>query len=461
MSGTYGPSRRAILGGGAALAAMAAAGGGGGTASAPGRAGRPPNIVLILLDDVGHGDWSSYGSREISTPRIDGAGREGMTFSQMYSASPVCTPARAALLTGRYPQRVGLPWVPGPGSRDGMPGYENTAGDVLRAAGYRTGLFGKWHLGDPAARPGLHPEDHGFDTFFGTPEFNKERPFPLYDGRRIIDLLDQEEQVHLSRRCTDRAIDFIRRGGDRPFFLFLPYNPAHEPYHVEERFRGSSKAGPYGDLVQQADFHIGRVLDEIEARGLARDTLVMITSDNGPKVHGTGGLRGGKGWTYEGGIRVPFVARWPGRIRPRSTCERAACFTDVLPTLAAAANGELARDRPIDGVDLTPALLGRPMRVRTLYHYHHWTLSAVRSGPWKLHLPGRENGLWEGDDIGQVEPVEDRGKPLLYHIDTDAGERHNLAGRYPHKVRELTRLAGRFDAEIQARKNEALERAAG
>lgn len=342
-----------------------------------------------------------------------------------------------------------------------MPAYEHTLGDVLREAGYRTGMFGKWHLGDPAVRPEVHPEYHGFDTFFGTPEFNKERPFPLYDGQRIIDMLDAEEQVWLSRRCTDKAIDFIRENDDHPFFLYLPYNPAHAPYHVEPQFRGSSGAGPYGDLVQQADFHIGRVLDELEARGLTDNTLVMITSDNGPTTHGTGGLRAGKGWTYEGGIRVPFVVQWPGRIRPETTHEQAACFTDVLPTLARVTGGEVPRDRPIDGIDLTPALRGRRTKPRTIYHYHHWTLNAVLDGPWKLHLPERESGLYPGEDIGKVEPVEDQGKPLLYNLAEDKGERRNLAAQHPYKVRELTRLAKRFDAQIQAQKDEALRRARG
>lgn len=462
MDVNHRPSRRAVVGGAAAAVVAASTRGWSEPAQASRAIARRPNIVLIMLDDVGYGDWSSYGSTKIKTPRIDQVGQAGMTFDQMYSASPICMPARAALLTGRLPQRVGLPWVSPPdNAREGMPQYERTLGDVLHEVGYRTGIFGKWHLGDPAVRPELHPEDHGFDTFFGTPDFNKERPFPLYDGRRIIDMLDADEQVLLSRRCTDRAIDFIRQNEDEPFFLYLPYNPAHAPYHVEKQFQGSSGAGPYGDLVQQADFHIGRVLDQLEASELTDNTLVMITSDNGPITHGTGGLRAGKGWTYEGGIRVPFVAQWPGRIRPGSTHREAASFTDLLPTLAALTGGEVPRDRPIDGIDLTPALLGRPTHPRTLYHYHDWTLNAVLSGPWKLHLPDRSNGLWPGEDLGTVEPLEDQGKPLLYNLTDDRGERRNLAVRHPHLVRRLTKLAHRFDTQIQSQKTEALQRARG
>lgn len=453
MSGRRRPGRRAVLGAGAGLAAVAATGGWAG--SAAGSARRPPNVVLIMLDDVGYGDWSWYGSRRIETPRIDDVARAGVTCTQMYSGAPVCMPARAALLTGRYAQRVGLPWVLYPNAREGLSGYEFTLGELLRRRGYRTGIFGKWHLGDPAVRPVLNPERHGFDTFFGTPAFNMEEPFPLYDGANIIDMLDQDEQVWLSRRCTDRAIDFVRRSRRQPFFLYLPYHPAHKPYHVEPRFAGSSGAGPYGDLIQQADHHIGRVLDTIEACGLAEDTLVMVTSDNGPDEDGPGGLRGTKGTTFEGGIRVPFVARLPGRIRPSSTYAGLACFTDVLPTVAAVADGTVPDDRPVDGIDLSSAWRGLVPQDRVLYHYHDWTLNAVRADRWKLHLPERENGLQPGTGEGELLP------PLLYDIDADSGERHDLSHRYPHKVRELTMLGKRFDHEIQAQKEEALRRARG
>jgi arylsulfatase A-like enzyme len=442
MTGTRRPSRRGVLGGGAGLAAAAVMGTGTAEAS-PGR----PNIVLIMLDDVGWGDLSRYGSREIHTPEMDGVGASGVTFPQLYTPGPVCTPARAGLLTGRYPQRVGLPWVPGPQSREGLPAYERTLAEILRESGYRTGLFGKWHLGDPAMRPELNPMSHGFDEFFGIPAFNMDRPFPLYEGREIVEWLDDRTQTSLSRRCTDRAIGFVRENRNRPFFLYVPYTLAHLPYHVEDQFRGTSKAGPYGDLVQQADFHIGRLLRELDP-----NTLVMITSDNGPDKHGTGGLRAGKGYTFEGGIRMPFVARWPGRIAPGSVHRDPACLTDVLPTVASVAGAALPTDRPIDGVDLSRAWPGRPSR-RVLYHYHDWTLNAVRRGRWKLHLPGRRNGLQPGPP--QQLP------PLLYDLDRDPGETRNLAGTHRRTVRELTRLGERFDAEIQAQKDEAIARAQG
>ncbi|MBF8188517.1 sulfatase [Nonomuraea sp. K274] len=449
MAETHGLSRRAILGGGLGLAAAVATGrpGSASAATAGGTAQRPPNIVLIMLDDVGYGDWSSYGSTEIQTPRIDALASAGTRFTQMYAGGPVCTPARAALLTGRYPQRVGLPWVVKPGAREGVSAYEQTLGEVLRAAGYRTGIFGKWHLGDPAVRPELNPVKHGFDTFFGTPQSNQKEEFALYDGEKIVEMLGPKEQVFLSRRCTDKAIDFIKQNKDRPFFAYVPYNTAHTPYHVQERFQGSSKAGPYGDLIQQSDFHIGRVLDELKANGLTDDTLVVITSDNGPVAAGTGGLRGKKGSTFEGGIRIPFVMRWPGRIQPKSTFEQPACFTDVLPTLAAATGGAVPKDRPIDGIDLAPALLGGAKPDRTLYHYHNWSLNAVRSGAWKLHVAVQETPAPE--------------LPLLYNIDEDKGEQRNLADQHPEKVKQLTEAAAAFGKEIEAQRAEALRRARG
>ncbi|WBB62460.1 sulfatase-like hydrolase/transferase [Streptomyces sp. WMMC500] len=454
MTGTHRPSRRAVLGAGTGLAVAAAAGSRAGATARPRDAGggRPPNIVLIMLDDVGYGDVSRLGSRRIRTPHIDGVGAGGVTFSQMYSPGPVCTPARAGLLTGRYAQRVGLPWVPGPGAPDGMPAYERTLGEILRERGYRTGIFGKWHLGDPAERPELNPLHHGFDSFYGIPGFNTDVPFPVYDGTEIVDRLEGAEQTGLPRRHTDRALGFVRRNRHRPFFLYLPYTLAHKPYYAERRFQGSSQAGPYGDLVQQADFHIGRVLRELRACGLEENTLVLITSDNGPDEHGTGGLRAGKGYTFEGGIRMPFLARWPQRIAPGTTYDDPACLTDVLPTVAAVTGCELPDDRPMDGVDLSAALRGgRPAAERVLYHYHDWTLNAVRRGRWKLHLPGRRNGLPPGP--GGPRP------PLLYDIDGDPGERHDLAAAHGRTVRELTELGARFDEEIQAGKDRALARA--
>lgn len=455
MIETRRPSRRRVLAAGAGLAAASAAGPEPAVAGALRRARAvPPNVVLIMLDDVGYGDWSSYGSRKINTPQLDRVGAAGVRFTQLYTPGPVCTPARAGLLTGRYPQRVGLPWVPGPDSSEGLPAFERTLAELLREQGFRTGLFGKWHVGDPAQRAELNPLSHGFDEYFGIPAFNMDKPFPLYSGREIVEWLDDQSQTTLSRRCTDRAIEFIRRHRSRPFFLYVPYTLAHQPYHVEDRFRGSSKAGPYGDLVQQADFHIGRILAELRAGGIDRNTLVMISSDNGPDREGTGGLRGSKGHTFEGGIRMPFVARWPGRIQPGTINRDPACLTDVLPTVAAVTGCVPPTDRPIDGIDLSTSWPGRRGRPRVLYHYHGWTLNAVRRGRWKLHLPGRNEGGLQPDP----EPPEPF-PPLLYDLDRDPGEARELAASQPRLVARLADLAERFDQEIQAQKAAAVARA--
>ncbi len=278
-----------------------------------------------MLDDVGYGDLSRYGSTKINTPNIDQVGAAGVTFSQLYT--------------------------PGPGSADGLSDFECTLPEILRDRGYRTGLFGKWHLGDPALRPELNPLEHGFDEFFGIPVFDLDRPF----------------------RWTTAA-----RSSSRSMIKRRPISLGAAP------IGRSTSSGSTGTIPSSC--HLGRLLDELRACGLDRDTLVMITSDNGPDLHGTGGLRDGKGSTFEGGIRMPFVARWPGRIRPGTFYRDPACLTVVLPTVAAIAGGDLPTDRPIDGVDLSRSWRGRG-RQRVIYHYHDWTLNAVRRGRWKLHLP--------------------------------------------------------------------------
>lgn len=445
MAEHRGPSRRDLLRGGVGLTAVAAAGAW--TAPVSGQVRAQPNIVLIMLDDMGYGDLSLNGSGRISTPRIDSVGSAGMTCEQVYAA-PVCTPARASLLTGRHSQRVGLPAVLGPNSRLGLSAYEQTVAEVLRDAGYRTGIFGKWHLGNPANRAELSPLSHGFDTCFGVPYSNDMEPLPLYDGRQIVDPdVDDQEQVALTGRYTDEAINFIRNNRDRPFFAYLPHSAPHVPFHVEERFQGSSQAGAYGDIVQQADFHIGRVLDELDRLGLTDTTLVIVTSDNGAGPGGTtGGLRGRKGSTFEGGVRVPLMARWPGQIRAGSRTAQPIGFTDIMPTLAAIGGGRVPGDRPIDGIDIRPVLQGGTVPRRPFYHFNGWALRAVRSGPWKLH-------------VSRPDPTPDL--PLLYNLDTDRAETANVAAQNPDVVERLSNLAEQFAQEIAEQRPEAERRARG
>ena len=440
--------------------------------------GSRPNIVLIVLDDLGYGDLSSYGS-PIETPNAERIAREGMTFREAYAGAAVCTPSRAALLTGRYAQRVGLPAVIHPGDSCGLPAFERTVAEALRGAGYRTGIFGKWHLGDPCRDDGPAPEQprhlprrHGFDRFSGIPYSNdmgwprdakpENRRLPFYadDDVERQNVNTEQGQENLARDYTDAAISFIRESGPEPFFAYVPHSAPHEPFHVPE-VRGRDHS--YADVVREVDFQIGRLLDELRERGLEESTLVMLTSDNGPWHRGrTGGLRGRKTDPFEGGIRVPFAARWPGKIPAGQSRERI-CFVDVLPTLVELAGAEPPpQDRTVDGISLRGALAGESLpQDRMLYFYGdanegadgsgrdkwQWSVAAVRWRRWKLLWP---RSIW---------PELDR--EWLFDLDGDPDESNDLSGDPDHAdvLERLRASAKQFHDEIQRNKEAALRRA--
>jgi uncharacterized sulfatase len=413
-----------------------------------------PNIVLVVMDDLGYGDLSCMGNTILRTPRIDSLADSGITMRHMYATSSVCTPSRASLMTGRYPQRVGLPRVLFPHDGTGLSTWEHTLPAMLRDAGYRTAMFGKWHLG---CRPEHYPTRHGFDEYAGLLYSNDMHPVEMFEGDRIATA--DVDQATLTAAYTDQAIAFIKRRSikrhtDQPFFVYLAHTMPHIPLHVEDEFTGRSAGGRYGDVVESLDHHIGRLLDTLDDLGLADDTIVMVTSDNGPWFEGsTGGLRGNKINSYEGGIRVPFVARWPGRIPAGAVSDEPACLFDLLPTLAELAGGAVPPDRPIDGVDISAILAGGSIPgPRTLYFFHWWTLNAVRSGPWKLHL-----------DRHPRDPNRAHGKelPQLFNLELDPAETYNLSHGHPEVVEHLTGLAARFEAEIAEQRPAAEARAAG
>ncbi|MBK1787510.1 sulfatase family protein [Prauserella cavernicola] len=408
-----------------------------------------PNIVLVVMDDLGYGDLSCMGNTILRTPRIDALAGDGITMRHMYATSAVCTPSRAALLTGRYPQRVGLPKVLSPEHGTGLSSFEYTLPRMLRDVGYRTAMFGKWHLG---CRPEHYPTRHGFDEYAGLLYSNDMHPVELFEGEGISTA--DVDQATLTAAYTDHAIDFIQRHADEPFFVYLAHTMPHIPLHVEDEFTGRSAGGRYGDVVESLDHHVGRLLDTLADLGLADDTLVLVTSDNGPWFEGsTGGLRGNKLHTYDGGIRVPFVARWPGRIPAGTVSDEPACLFDLLPTLAALAGGAVPRDRPVDGMDISSVLFGGSApRQRTLYFFHWWTLNAVRSGRWKLHL-----------DRHPRDPNRAQGKelPQLFDLELDPAESYDLKDRHPGVLENLSALATRFEAEIAGQRPAAEARAAG
>lgn len=405
--------------------------------------GRRPNIVLVFMDDMGYGDLGCTGSPLIDTPRIDALANEGRTFHHMYSTSPTCTPSRASLLTGRYAQRVGLPRVIFPNDPEGLCDWERTIAEVLSAEGYHCGIYGKWHLG---ARPEHNPMRHGFEEFYGLPYSNDMSPLNLYVGKDRIE--EDVDQTTLTRRYTDHAMDFISRHRGEQFFVYLPHTMPHIPLHVEEGFRGISKAGTYGDTIECIDHHVGRLIDHLEELGLTDDTLVIVTSDNGPWFEGsTGGLRGRKIDTYEGGIRMPFIARWPGVIPAGTQTNDVGCLMDLFPTFAALAAANMPEDRPIDGVDLCASLIGSASLARPpIYFYSHWQLNAVRSAKWKLHVnrfPARDN----------------RELPQLFDLEADPQESYNLGSLYPDVLHRLLADAQEFAQEIESQKRTAEDRA--
>lgn len=419
----------AALGGSAALLGL--------PRTVSGRGGeRPPNFVIINIDDLGYRDVGCFGAELIRTPNVDRMAAEGMRLTSFY-AQPVCTPSRAALLTGCYPMRVGLPAVLNPQSTQGISSREKTIADVLKERGYATACIGKWHLGHH--KPFL-PTRHGFDYYFGLP-YSNDMPRKPNNEFPELPLLRNEEAIEspanqdtLTLRYTQEAVAFIERSRHRPFFLYLPHTMVHVPLHVSDAFRGRSKQGLYGDAVEEVDWSVGQILDTLKRLGLDENTFVMFTSDNGPwlsKKADAGSalpLRDGKGTTYEGGVRVPTVVRWPGRIPAGAQSAEPLMNMDLLPTLAALAGAQVPSDRIIDGRDIWPVLCGAPgarSPHHALFYYRGPQLHAVRSGRWKLVLAQPKNEV----------------PRALYDLEADIGETTDVSQSYPKLVERLEALA--------------------
>lgn len=417
---------------------------------------QPANLVVIFADDLGYGDLGCYGHPSIRTPRLDQMAAEGVRFTDFYSAAEVCTPSRAALLTGRYPIRSGMCEMPGarrvlfPNSPGGLPPEEKTIAELLKPRGYATAHIGKWHLGIHA---GARPNEQGFDYSFGLPYSNDmdARPnlprgavasaSPPTDGWNVAlqrngQVIEQPAvQETLTRRYTDEAVQFIRQHKERPFFVYLAHSMPHVPLFASAEFRGKSARGLYGDVIEELDFNVGRLLDALRAEGLAERTLVIFTSDNGPWLTmgaqgGSAGLlRDGKGSTWEGGMRVPAIAWQPGRVKPGVRSELA-CMLDLLPTALARAGVEPPADLTLDGVDLSPLLDdAKPLPSRPFFYYRGDQLFACRLGPWKAHFATQG---------GYTEPRRTTHEPpLLFHLTHDPAERFNVAGENPDPLQAI------------------------
>jgi len=428
-------------------------------ATGGGAAGRKPNFIIIYTDDQGYNDLGCYGSPLIETPRIDRMAAEGIRFTSFY-AQTVCGPSRAALMTGCYPLRVATK-----GNRveihPRLHSKEVTIAEVLKTVGYATAAFGKWDLAghsNNGYEPELLPGGHGFDYHFGTPTSNDSRKgTPLLRNGEVIERPTDFDT--LTQRYTDESIAFITANKDRPFFAYIPHSMPHTELGASPRFRGKSKRGLYGDVIEEIDWNVGRLLDAVKALGLDEATYVIFASDNGPwhKKGPHGGsaapLRGAKTSAWEGGLRVPCIMRAPGRIPAGRVCEKLACTMDLLPTLAALAGAKLPTDRVIDGHDITDLMGGKPgadSPTEAFYYYVHTHLQAVRSGRWKLHLPRPARPPWGPGWHSHIDPVDviNIPRPMLFDLDADIGERHDVAAGHPDVVRRLLALAEKARDDI-------------
>ena len=445
-------------------------------APAPAPAGPPPNIVLILCDDLGYGDLGVFGGREVRTPNLDRMAGEGIRFTDFYAGQAVCSASRAGFMTGCYPNRVGILGALGPKSAIGLNPSETTVAEVLRGRGYATAIFGKWHLGDA---PEFLPTRNGFDQFFGLPYSHDMWPFhpeqvrqaaagtlkggypdlPLYENERVVNpKVSAADQAQLTGWYTDRAVQFIERNTNRPFFLYVPHNMPHVPLAVSEAFRGKSGLGLYADVILELDASVGRILAALRQHGLDERTLVIFTSDNGPwllygnHAGSSGPLREGKATVFDGGVRTPCLMRWPGRIPAGRVCREMIWSMDLLPTLARLAGGAPPQDRLIDGRDIAPLMAGDPAARsphEAFFIYWGAHLQAVRSGPWKLHFahpyprpvpPGRDG------QPGRY--ATQKQAPALYNLDDDIAETTDLSERHPDVRARLEALAGQARQDL-------------
>ncbi|MGI8784713.1 MAG: sulfatase family protein [Acidobacteriota bacterium] len=417
---------------------------------------RPPNVVLIFTDDQGYADVGVFGAKKFRTPNLDRMAREGVRLTSFYTAQPVCSASRAALLTGSYPNRVGIHGALGPTARHGIHANEKTLAEIVKERGYATAIYGKWHLGH---HPPFLPQRHGFDDYYGLPYSNDMWPkhptskfpdLPLIEGEKTLEL--NPDQSRLTTSYTERAVRFIEKNKERPFFLYVAHNMPHVPLFVSQRHKGKSRSGLYGDVIQEIDWSVGELLKALKRHGLEKDTLVLFTSDNGPwlsygeQAGSAGKLREGKGTTFEGGVRVPFIARWPGRIAAGSVSDEPVMTIDVLPTVARLTGGRLP-DHKIDGKDVWSILSGdskaRSPHEALFFYYGQNELQAVRSGRWKLFFPHTYRTL-EGRPGGRGgQPVDYSNRKAgleLYDLQSDRNETTNVADRHPDVVGRLEAL---------------------
>jgi len=440
---------------------------------------RPPNVVIILLDDLGYADMGCFGAEKIKTPNMDRMAAEGMKFTSFYVAQAVCSASRAALMTGCYANRVGMQGALNHTSKEGIHPDEWLLPEMCKARGYATAAFGKWHLGTDLLFNPLH---NGFDEFLGIPYSNDNSkyhpslaqempPLPLYDGLKVIET--DPDQSQFTHRYTEGATSFIEQHKDQPFFLYVPHVMPHVPIFASPAFRGKSNAGLYGDVVQELDWSVGQILDTLKSCDIDQNTLVILFSDNGPFLsygnHAGSAkpLREGKLTTFDGGVRSPFIARWPGYVPAAQICDEPVMEIDLLPTISSMIGGKLS-DRKIDGKNILPLLEGKPGAQsphEALVFYGGDELQAIRSGPWKLHFPhpyitvdGAPGHDGKPARFGQMKPKAITQSGIagiasrhgyrvenidlsLFNLQDDPGETHDVSKEHPEIVERLQKLS--------------------
>lgn len=434
----------------------------------------PPNIVIILMDDMGYADPVCYGGGPYQTPNIDKLAAQGLRFTDFYAAQPICTASRSALLTGCYPTRIGISGAIDHNAKFALNPDEQTIAELLKSKGYKTGMVGKWHLGHK--EPYL-PLQNGFDEFYGLPYSNdmwaydyegkkwqdstfwraQYPPLPLIEGNKTVKIIDSfDGQDQLTTDYTNRAISFIRRNKNNPFFLYLAHAMVHVPLGVSEKFKGKSGAGMFGDVMEEVDWSVGEVMKTLEQYHLLENTIVIFTSDNGPwltfgnHAGSTGGLREGKATIFDGGLKVPCIISWPGHVKPATVSNQLLTNMDLLPTIVNITRAAKPTKK-IDGVDFTELLLGnaqRSPRDELAYYHNKNNLKAIRKGKWKLVFPA-ETETYEapatigGDRYpGKYATVK---VPLaLYNLAIDPGEDRDVKDQYPEIVKQLQEVADKY-----------------
>lgn len=419
---------------------------------------KQPNIIVILMDDMGYGDIGTQGAIGYETPNLDKMGNEGMRFTRFYSVQAVSGASRAGLLTGCYPNRIGFSGAPGPDAVTGINENESTMAEVLKQKGYACAAYGKWHLGHHTK---FLPTHNGFDEYYGIPYSNDMWPhhptgtypdLPLYEGDKVIAY--NPDQSQFTTNFTERAIQFIDKNKKRPFFIYLAHPMPHVPLFVSDKFKGKSKQGLYGDVIMEIDWSVGQILQKLRKEGLDENTLVVVTSDNGPWINygnhagSTGGLREGKGTSFEGGQRVPCLMQWKGTIPAGSVCNKLTVNIDLLPTFAHI-SGAAMPSHKTDGVNLFSLLQGDTKstpRTSFLYYYRRNSLEAVSDGEFKLIFPHPTRtyeGFAPGNDgmPGRVDENKMLEEKILIDLRRDPGERYNVLSQYPEAAGRLEQMA--------------------